>query len=231
MKNKKMLIIVAVVLALVLITGIIAMIATKDLVQAAKLRKEVSKISNIDITEDEIDMKIKTKGNYGVIEDTIKNYMNDYSTYCKEVSKVLDNEEITKILTPDNYKNDRPDFTDSKNLISSTKAIFNENMEFLISLTNEDAIMERIENKNLDESFIELYRELMLDEEVIKELEETTKSLQEASDSINKLFEVQEKVINLLVENKGRWIINENNEIQFETQKLVDRYNGYLSEL
>ena len=34
-----------------------------------------------------------------------------------------------------------------------------------------------------------------------------------------------------LIENKDKWQINDEGEIEFDTQALVDEYNGYLTDL
>ncbi len=90
--------------------------------------------------------------------------------------------------------------------------------------------MKEIENKNLDSNFVELYRELMLGEKMDEDLKQMVDSLEEASTTINNIFDTQEKVINLLIDNKGKWEV-EGNEIQFNTQKLVNEYNNLIGSL
>ncbi|MCI8362649.1 MAG: hypothetical protein HFJ41_05970 [Clostridia bacterium] len=226
--KKKMIVIVA-ILALIIV-GVIGYFATLDLKQGVTLRKEVGTIGKLDITKDEIDMTIKTKGDYAVVEKTIKEYLNNYSINIKEAMNIMQDKKMAEILTVDNYKNDGPEFTNSKEYISKAKTDFNEKMELLINMTSEEKMMQEIENKNLDSNFVELYRELMLGDKMEEDLKEMVKSLEEASTTINNILDTQEKVINLLINNKGKWEVK-GNQIQFSTQKLVNEYNDLIRNL
>ena len=92
-------------------------------------------------------------------------------------------------------------------------------------------MMEVVKEKQLEESYVELYKEIMLGNEIKEDLQEVVSELEEASKAINNRLEVEEKIINLLVENKNKWNVNDNGEIEFETQKLVDQYNNLISSL
>lgn len=226
--KKKMIVIVA-ILALIVV-GVIGYFATLDLKQGVTLRKEVDTIGKLDITKDEIDMTIKTKGDYAVVEKTIKEYLNNYSINIKEAMNIMQDKKMAEILTVDNYKNDGPEFTSSKEYISKAKTDFNEKMNLLINMTSEEKMMQEIENKNLDSNFVELYRELMLGDKMEEDLKQMVKSLEEASTAINNILDTQEKVIDLLINNKGKWEV-QGNQIQFSTQKLVNEYNSLISNL
>lgn len=226
--KKKMIVIVA-ILALIIV-GVIGYFATLDLKQGVILRKEVDTIGKSDITKDEIDMTIKTKGDYAVVEKTIKEYLNNYSINIKEAMNIMQDEKMAEILTADNYKNDGPEFTNSKEYISKAKTDFNEKINLLINMTSEERMMQEIENKNLDSNFVELYRELMLGDEMEEDLKQMVNSLEEASTTINNILDTQEKVIDLLINNKGKWEV-QGNQIQFSTQKLVNEYNNLIGNL
>ena len=227
MKNKIGIIIGILVLVVV---GVIGYFASADLAQAATLRKEIAVIAESDITKDEIDMEIKTKGDYAVVEQTIKEYMNKYSITCKEVMAILEDEQMAEILSAENYKNDRPDFIKSKEYIETTRKNFNEKVTLLIEMTSEETMKLAIEDKGLDENFKELYNELMLGEELKVDLQEAKTSLEQSNVAINNILDIQEKVINMLIENKGKWEV-EDDQIVFSTQTLVDQYNGFISSL
>lgn len=228
MKKKVIVIVAIVVLAIIAVIGYVSIL---DLRQGILIRKEVDTIGKLDITKDDIDMTIKTNGDYAIVEKTIKEYMNTYSLNCKELMKILEDEKIAQILTAQNYKNDGPDFINTKKYISDTKSNFNEKINILIDMSNEEKMMEKINNENLEENFVELYKELMLGEGIKVDLQETVQELQKTNTLINNMLDVQEKVINLLANNKGKWSINNEDEIEFQTQKLVDEYNNLISSL
>ena len=98
-------------------------------------------------------------------------------------------------------------------------------------MSSEEKMMEVVKEKQLEESYVELYKEIMLGNEIKEDLQEVVSELEEASKAINNRLEVEEKIINLLVENKNKWNVNDNGEIEFETQKLVDQYNNLISSL
>ena len=210
MKNKITIIGIIIIFAIV---GVIGYFAMTDLMQGVTLRKEVNTISKLDVTKDDIDMTIKTKGDYAVVEKTIKEYMNTYGTNCKQLKNILDDETIAKILTAENYKNDGKEFVASKEYIAKTKSEFNERINTLIEMSTEEKMMKAIEEKQLESSYVDLYKELMLGDEIKVDLQEIVQTLEEASKNINNILETQEKVIELLVNNKEKWNINNNNEI------------------
>ena len=230
MKNKKLILTIGII-AILLVLGIVIFILTEDMRQEAILKVEMSKLSKMDVTKDSVDMTIKTKKEYGIVEETAKTYLNTYSNTLKDIQKILNDDKIAEILTSENYKSDGPEFTESKEYITSMRERFNEKMNTLIDMTSKEMMMQAIQDKNLEEKYINLYNELMLGDELTNDLEEAAKSLQESNELINKVLDTQENVINMLSKNKGKWEINDEGQIEFDTKALVDEYNRYLDEL
>ncbi len=226
--KKKLIIGIAVVA--IIIVALVTYLGIGDIGQSALLRKEASKMGELDITKEDIDMEIKTKGDYAVVEQTMKEYMNTYANNCKELKKLMEDERLAKILTTENYGSDAPEFINSKQYITEAKTSFNEIINKLIDMTNEETMKSAILDKNLDENMIELYNQLMLGDGLTTELKETSEALQQTSNDVNNIFDVQEKVINLLITNKGKWSVS-GEEIQFDTQKLVNEYNNLIGSL
>lgn len=166
MKKKNLIIIIAIVLFILGV--IVGVIGTKDMRQESMLREEVDKISKLDITKDDIDMEIKTKGNYAEVEKTIKEYLNKYSTTLKEVYEILNDDKISTILTAENYKEDGPDFENTKKYITESRSKFNEGLDILIEMSNEEEILKAIEGKGLNEKFTQLYKDLMIGNEELR---------------------------------------------------------------
>ncbi len=227
---KKKIILVAIIIVLAIV-GVIGYMLASDLMQEITLRKEADIIGKLDITKDNIDMTIKTKGDYGVVEKTMKEYMSTYGTTCKELMDILQDDQMANILTAENYKNDGKEFVKTKEYITKTKTDFNEKINKLIDMSSEEKMMDAIKEKQLEDSYVELYKEIMLGNEIKEDLQEVVKELEQASQMINNRLEGEEKIINLLIENKDKWNVNDNGEIEFETQKLVDEYNNLISSL
>ena len=223
--------IIAIIVIVVIAVGALAYIGTSDIRQREILIGEANKLGEMDITKENVDMTIKTTGDYAIVEQTMKEYINTYSNNLKEVEKILEDERLAQVLTSDNYENDGPNFIETKSYINETRENFNTKINTLIEMTSEENMMKAIEDKNLSQEMNDLYKQLMLGEEMTTDFQETAKSLQESSDTINAVLDVQENVINMLIANKDKWEINDEGEIVFATQKLVDEYNGYLQNL
>lgn len=229
MKNNK--IIIGIAIVAVLIIGIIVFFATSNSRQESKMKGEVEKISQIDITKDNIDMNIKSTGDYGVVEKTIKDYMNNYSTNVKELQEIIQNGKIQELLTIDNFKSDGPEFNESLKYISEIRTKFNKIIEDLINVTNEETILKQIQDKNLSEEFVSMYKELMFGSDVTGDLNETINALNQTNTTINKVLDTEEKILNMLKENANQWKINEENVIKFDDEELLNKYNEFISEI
>ena len=175
-------------------------------------------------------MNIKTKGQYAIVEKNIKEYLNEYGTKTKEVVGIMENEQFAAVLSVDNYKEDGPDFVKTKEYIQKTKQEFNDGMNQLIDMTSEESIMKKIEGQGLSQKYIDLYHDLMIDEEIANELKSAKEELQQSEGMISSLISIQEETINLLSDNKGKWEIN-GDEIQFTSRILLDQYNELVGRL
>ena len=61
-----------------------------------------------------IDMEIKTKGSYAVVEQTLKEYLNETLETSKKAPEIIKTEDIEKLMSFENIKNDGPEFTQNK---------------------------------------------------------------------------------------------------------------------
>ena len=215
---------------LVIIIGVLIYLISLDFTQKEKLKKEVEKIVKLDIKKDQVDMQIKTKGNYAIIEKTIKEYINVCSINYKDLVNILQDERLAEILSAENYKNDGQDFVQSKEYIKNIRANFNDKFSLLMQMVTEDKIKEVIQNKEVDERKIQLYNEIIFEEQVQIYFKELKSNLEESSKILNNILDVQEKVINMLIENKGKWKVDKD-KIVFDTKSLVNEYNEYINNL
>ena len=227
MKKKIAIAIIAVLaLAAVAIGGMVYY----NIAQNSILVAEVNILSELDLSKDEVDMTIKTKGNYAVVEKNIKEYLSDYGTKTKEVISIMENEQLVGVLSVENYKQDGPDFVKTKEYIQTTKTQFNDGMNQLIDMTNEETIMKKVEGQGLSQEYIDLYKNLMMDEEIAQDLKTAKEELEKSAEQINSLLSVQEQVINLLADNKEKWEIK-GEQIQFSSRILLNQYNELVGRL
>ena len=89
---------------------LLAVLGTIQFRQVSILQKEVNDIRSMNVSEDSIDMKLRTDEGFASVEKTIKEYMNEYVTKLKEVTSVLEDETFTAMLTEGNIQSDGPYF-------------------------------------------------------------------------------------------------------------------------
>lgn len=230
MKKNAIIAIVAVVVVVLL--GVGGFFITKDMRQEKLLIEEVSRISSMDATKDNFDdLPIKTTGDYAVVEKAVKSYLKEFSDVLKSTMEVMQDEKIAQLLSGENIKNDGPEFVQTKEYINSAKARFNENVTKLISMCDEETMMENIRKENLDSKYEELYKNLMFDEDVKKDLKASQTQMEAASKQVNNVFDTQLEIVDFLNKNKGKWEVNSSNQVVFSTQSLVTQYNILVRKL
>ena len=162
--------IIGVIIAIILVAAIgIGILVVKDFKQEDILRQEMLEFENLTRAEnidlDQIDQRIrelKTTGDYGVLEKAMKDYLADVVNVSVDIANILNDERIVNALTPENYQEDGPDFVQTKQFLEEAKTNLEQyKSEVLQLLTNEGA-MSYIENKNLDDYYVDLYKEIAL---------------------------------------------------------------------
>lgn len=228
--------IIGVVIAIVLVAVVgIGVLVVNDFRQEDILRQEMLEFENLtraeDIDLDQIDQRIrelKTTGDYGVLEKAMKDYLADVVNTSVSIANIINDERIVNALTPENYTEDGPDFVQTKQFLEQAKSDIEQyKTEVLTLLTNEGA-MSYIEDKNLDQYYIDLYKEIALSEDTA--IEESNTELENSLDEMMKLLDVETQIINFLSENKDGWEIQGENII-FNNQTLQDQYNEYISQI
>ena len=228
--------IIGVVIAIVLVAVVgICVLVVNDFRQEDILRQEMLEFENLTRAEnidlDQIDQRIrelKTTGDYGVLEKAMKDYLADVVNTSVSIANIINDERIVNALTPENYTEDGPDFVQTKQFLEQAKSDIEQyKTEVLTLLTNEGA-MSYIEDKNLDQYYIDLYKEIALSEDTA--IEESNTELENSLDEMMKLLDVETQIINFLSENKDGWEIQGENII-FNNQTLQDQYNEYISQI
>lgn len=84
-KGKKKLFFIVLIVIIIAVIALIIVPKIIDFTQQSILLKEVVTLSNKVVGEDEYNTAIKTSGDYAKVEETIKNYMQEYSDVVKEI--------------------------------------------------------------------------------------------------------------------------------------------------
>ncbi len=229
MKKKSTLWIVLGALGVLVTATIVWGIFFRNYFEEQKLRKEIDRIAKLDITKEVIPMDLVTTGDYGVVEETIKSYLNEYGSLCRKIVESLDDEKLVNLLTYENYQQDGPEFQASKVYLNETKQNLIADFNSLITLTDDKRIEEALEKKTISERAEKLYHKLMREDMENEEFQRVAKDLEKTKEEVLHLIERSEKVLTFLSERKGTWTLN-SGLIEFSTQEDIDTYNGLIRE-
>ncbi len=228
--------IIGVIIAIVLVAVVgIGILVVKDLKQEDTLRQEMLEFENLTRAEnidfDKIDQKIreiKTTGDYGVLEKAMKDYLADVVNATVSIADVLNDERIVNALTPENYVEDGPDFVQTKQFLEEAKEKMEQYKTEVLKLLSNEGAMSYIENKNLDDYYIDLYKEIALSEDTA--IEEDNAELEASLDEAMSVIDTESQVINFLAENKSGWEIQGEN-IVFNSEELQNQYDELVSQI
>ena len=226
-RRKFLLVFCFIVLDMFLVIGFLVIM---DATMLNDLRNEVNALSKLDITKDRYNRRIKSRGNYAIVEKAIKEYLDEYALGLQEVFAIMNDEQLTKLLSYDNYIEDGPEFKKSLTYLNVTREDFNEKIDKLIDDLDEENISNHINSKISDPYYVNLYKELMFDDTMKEEFSDTKNLLEKTKKSVNNIFDVSTEVLNFLILNNGSWTV-EDGEIKFLTADLYNYYTTLIGKL
>ena len=124
--NNKTKVLITIITLAVVIMAVLCVMLYNSTKQEDILKSEVYALLNSDITSYSYDNKTKTKGNYAVIESSIKEYIAQYASTSSKIDEIKIDKTFTSILSADNYTNDGKDFNNSTIYISNTENTIND---------------------------------------------------------------------------------------------------------
>lgn len=231
MKKK---IILTIFALLILTIAIITYFVLRDISYERKLKNEISQITELtkdwqNFNKEQFEEKINrtiTKKDYALVEKSTKKYLKDSINNMLEITNILENENITKILTADNYNDDGPDFTNTKNYLLDTKNKLTTGLDNYYKYLTKDVII-----SYLDPSLDKYYKNFYLNELIGDyEKEFNDKTIDTSIKNLLTLLDNSEKIIDFLIENKTSWYVKDGN-IVFKTNDLLNTYNTLVDNL
>lgn len=223
MKNKKFFIIFCFILIDVFL--VVGFLVIRDSISFNELKREVIALSKLDITKDRYNRKIKSHGDYAIVEKAIKDYMDEYAVDIQYLSKMMNDERLSTILSYSNYEKDGPEFKESLDYLEKSKKEYNEKIDKLIANLDEENIDNYIYTRINDEYYVSLYHELIFETPMIDNLKNTKTLLEESREKMNLIYDTCIDTLNYLCLYNDKWKL-EDGEIKFQTE---DMYNYYMS--
>ncbi len=193
------------------------------------LRKEFSNLVSKDLYSDKYDTKTKTTFRYRKLEKGMKRYFKDYSDNLKNLKSLFSDKDLKHILSADNYAKDGKEFVNSKIYLTAYREKFDKSMDTLSYLDTEKGVMSYIDTKKLNSHFVKLYKSMMLDDNMKKELNKNKEYLKNANNNINNLLGVYESTLNFL-SSTNTWTVR-NGQIVFTSTNDLNRYNELISSI
>lgn len=229
--KKKVLITVLVIIVILL--GVVGYFVISDMIQEDKLKTELQEINDlsnaetidIDAIDERLD-RIVTTGDYAVVEDACKTYLRECFDNILQITDTLNDEQLVNLLSVENYIEDGKEFTKSKEYINGTRTALEICKQKYTEFLTEEKAMSYINDKGLDEYYIDLYKQ-----EFVGDMSEASDGEVESSiDEIIKILGISEQVLNLLSENQNAWEL-EGENIVFNSETLSNQYDELINQL
>lgn len=228
MGNKVLIIAIIVVLLLIggLVGGFLFMQHNSE--QAAKLQEEMKKIAESDFLNEEIDMTLKSSGDYGKVEQAAKEYLSDVKNTYTALKDFGSNTEISTILSAENISADAEGLTVVQQKVDEYKQKLNTLKTSAASIASEDAILRAIEDKDVKGNYIDVYKNIMLSEAVEAQLKSAQQKAEAEQLKAEEKLAGLEKVVAFLKNNSKYWEVNEG-RLQFTNVNKLGEYYQLLN--
>lgn len=222
--NKKLIIGISVaVIAVVVIIAIIGFNVFGSASKIVELNEELATLNQKQLGKDNFNTEIKTSGDYGKVEKTIKEYLQKYSDTIKSIS-----EESAKVAELQGAT-EKDKLEEKKNEVIQIRTNMENNINALIEMSSEENIIKAIEKEGLAQKYVDLYKQFMIGN-LSSKLEKQKESMSKSKDQILELFDKFIESYDYLLEHKDSWEI-ENNQIAFSNSTHLREYNKIIQEI
>lgn len=222
--------IIAIIIVLLLIGALVGgfLYMRNNSLQAAKLQEEMKNLAESDFLNEEIDMTIKTKGDYGKVEEAVKEYLSDVKNTYNGLKDFGSNTEISTILSAENISADPDGLTVVQQKVDEYKQKLNELKTKTATIASEDAILEAIEDKEVKDNYIDVYKSIMLSEAVEAQLKSAQQKAEAELETAEEKLAGLEKVVEFLKVNSKYWDVDEG-RLQFTNVNKLGEYYQLLN--
>lgn len=227
-RNRK--IIFVFIILLVVLFLFLGFLMINNIVEEKKLENEINSLMNLDITTDHYNTAIKCNGEYALVEKAIKDYLDSYAVDFQSVLTLKNDQQFLSLLSVSNYAVDGPEFFKSIEYVEIEKEKFNNSINALIVKCDEKKIKKNIYNYTSDSYFVNLYNELMLNDNMSDDFNATKNELENLKENVNVIFNTSLEIFHFLKLHQGEWEIQED-QIKFKTIELVAAYNNLISQV
>ena len=230
--NKLNKVILTILLILVIFVVAIGIIYGGRIINKAKLDRELENLVNSGSSSEKLENTTTvTSGEFAVVEETVKEYFKEYSNLRQQFMERVNDSKLQSILTPENYEQDGPEFTESINYINTAKKEFNNIADELLNLLSTENIETRIQDKDIGDYYKDLYKGYFIDNnDLSSTFQETYQDTLDDRTLMNNLYDNEIEILSFLTENKEHWEVLDN-KLTFDDQELANTFNNMKSNL
>lgn len=209
---------------------IIGFLLIRDATNINKLEKEIDVISELSLDSNNFDRKIKTSGGYAIVEKSIKDRLSYFSNGMSEITTLVNDSKLSKVLSYDNYNGDGPEFRKSLTYLEESSTKFNKKVDELLEAMDDDNLRDYIYKKSDNKYYVSLYKKYMFNDDIMVNIKEAKDLLNKTKIRVNNIYDVSIDVLNFLNLYQENWKL-EDGEIKFQTEELYNYYIGLISKV
>ena len=228
MGNKKL--IIAIIIVILLIGGLVGgfWYIQNNSKQAEILHEEMKKVAESDFLDTEIDMEIQSTGEYGKVEQAVKEYVSNVKKIYTELKDFGGNSQVSNILSAENISADADGLTVVQQKVDEYKQKLTELTSQVSTIASEDAILKAIEEKDIKDNYINVYKDIMLSEAVEANLKNVEQKAETEKLKAEEKLDGIEKVVSFLKTNAKYWNV-EGGKLQFNNVNKLGEYYQLLN--
>lgn len=187
------------------------------------LKLEINALSELDFTADRYNRKVKSTGEYAIVESAIKKYLNDYAMDVQTLLYTRYNNELYNIQDVSKYDDNDFSIDDSIFYIAALKNKFNYDVDNVINNVTEESIYNYISIYHVSDSNEIIYRSLLAENNLIEKINKTQVILSNERIRINSYIDGVYNLGVFLRDNKSSYEIV-NDEIVFNNTDVQNAY-------
>lgn len=223
-------VILTILLILVILVIAIGIVFGGRIINKVKLDRELGNLADKE-TSSESNITLVTSGEFGVVEQKIKEYYDEYLDLRNQFMDKVNDEKLEDILQTENYNTDGPEFTESVNYLNTSKEEFNNIADKLLDLLSKENILSRIENESISEYYKDLYKGYFIEgDKLASTFQESYQDIKDVQSLMNNLYDNEIKILNFLTENKENWEVLDD-KLTFNDDALSEEYNNMKENL
>ena len=220
-QRKLFLFICFIIIDLLLVSGILLL---RDVTLKNILSNEVNALGDLNFFKDDYSYSIKSRGNYAVIEEAIKDYLSNYATLVQKVANASNGVELSGLLLTSSIESDGPLFEQTLKYLDEYQVEFNQDMDEVFYYLDDNLSIDNYITQYADnQEVIELYQELITKNHFSEKLENSKQQLVIERIDTNSYIDSVRAVIMFLKDNSNNYTIS-NGQVTFNDSNLLNEY-------